>query len=219
MHFSETEETFILARSGLLHDVVSADNLLLIKAKYQEAGRHYHNWTHALSVLSWVNHVCEKYSEYELRPYTHLDLQLAALFHDVVYTTQGSPQNETDSVYFLKMMGIPDVDRVCEIIMATAKHGKLERNDVPLAIALFMDCDIASFGETRWEVSVWNDENIVKEFLQKYTLEQIKHGRKAFLKGMLEKKDIFLSRHFSQRFERQARENIKRLIQNLDNID
>jgi predicted metal-dependent HD superfamily phosphohydrolase len=207
MHFTPAEETHILTRASL-HDLQGLDR---VKAQYQEPHRHYHDWNHALAVLSWVNHCCDVY---QWPWHTHQELGLAALFHDVVYTTQGSPKNEEDSVAFLQAT-LGQHEKVGKIILATAQHGKLEAQDVPFETALFMDCDIASFGEPRWEIAVWNDQNITLELLQKFTPEQIKVGRKAFLGGLLAKQSIFLTPYFQDRFETQARRNIRRLIAEL----
>jgi len=40
-----------------------------------------------------------------------------------------------------------------------------------LETAMFMDCDIASFRESRWEIAVWNDQSITLELLQKHAPE------------------------------------------------
>lgn len=216
MHFTSPEELHILTRTGLQ----DLDGLDQVKAKYQEPHRHYHDWNHALAVLSWVNHVADVHN---MHWNIHRELGLAALFHDVIYTTQGSPKNEEDSVVFLRAtLNHPHaqpssrfIKRVAEIIMATAQHGKLESEDVPFETQLFMDCDIASFGEPRWEIAAWNDQNIVKEMLQKFTPEQVKIGRKAFLSGLLAKRSIFLTSYFQDCFEAQARRNIRRVIAEL----
>ena len=221
MKFTNNEEDHILTRSEVWSpynqgSVLQAAVLEEVRSHYNQGGRYYHDWQHALSVLSWVNHVCDVFPETALAPFTHFDLRLAALFHDVIYDTQGSPSNEERSAALLTKLvdgsyrGIGPAE---EIILATAKHGKLESKDVPLATALFMDCDIASFGEMRWEIAVWNDQNITMELLQRYTPEQVATGRKAFLGGMLAKNSIFLSDHFRVRFESQARLNIQNLIQ------
>jgi predicted metal-dependent HD superfamily phosphohydrolase len=171
-----------------------------IRSKYQEPHRHYHDWNHALSVLSWVNHCCDVYS---YGPEVKYELGVAALFHDVVYEIGHGPAvNEEASVGFLKRV-VPiraTYESLAEkIILATAQHGKLESEDVDLETALFMDCDIASFGEARWEIAP----------------EQIKVGRKAFLGGLLAKRSIFLTPYFQDRFEAQARRNIQRVITEL----
>ena len=213
MKFTAEEESLILDQSGL-RSVLPKITLAVVREKYSEPTRHYHDWHHALSVLSWVNHVCEYVPEDDLAPYTHLDLRLAALFHDVIYTTQGSPGNERDSADVLQSYGISfgfESKTAEQLILATAQHGKLESQHVDEATGLFLDCDIASFGEVRWEIVVWNDMDICKELLQKYNEDQIKIGRKAFLQGLLDKESIFLSTHFLH-LERQARRNIRKLI-------
>jgi len=217
MHFTPSEELHILTRAGL-QDLPSLDQ---VKAKYQEPTRHYHDWNHALSVLSWVNHCFDVYGSIGVA--AKYELGIAALYHDVIYTTQGAPYNEGASVAFLathdSLLGRESLGhrsyQAEKIIMATAQHGKLESGDVPFETALFMDCDIASFGEPRWEIAVWNDQNITKELLQKFTPEQIQVGRKAFLGGLLAKQSIFLTPYFQDRFETQARRNIRRLIAEL----
>lgn len=230
MHFTPSEEQHILARSGLqdflgsrvmnrVNGNFESDGPVVldsIRSKYQEPHRHYHDWNHALSVLSWVNHCCDVYS---YGPEVKYELGVAALFHDVVYEIGHGPAvNEEASVGFLKRV-VPiraTYESLAEkIILATAQHGKLESEDVDLETALFMDCDIASFGEARWEIAVWNDQNIVKELLHKFTPEQIKVGRKAFLGGLLAKRSIFLTPYFQDRFEAQARRNIQRVITEL----
>jgi predicted metal-dependent HD superfamily phosphohydrolase len=153
------------------------------------------------------------YDESWLAPYTHRDMRLAALFHDAVYTAQGSPRNEADSVLMLSNGDVGGVVyRAAEIILATAEHGNLEAEGTPLAVQLFMDCDIETFGEARWEVAKWNDDNVVAELLRRYTPEQVAQGRRKFLTGMLAKRSIFLSAYFRERWESQARSNITRLI-------
>jgi predicted metal-dependent HD superfamily phosphohydrolase len=209
MRFTDTEEQAILRSvDGLLPNEALAG----LRAAYSAPDRHYHDWTHALSVLSWVNHVCDVFGEAQLAPFTHRDLRLAALYHDAVYTMQDSPFNEADSAELLVHSVGAGAHRATRIIMATAEHGRTESEGTPLAVQLFMDCDIATFGEARWEVAKWNDQNVVAELLLRYTPEQVAEGRRAFLTGMLDKRSIFLSDYFRTRWEAQARRNIGRFL-------
>lgn len=218
MLYTKTEIDRVLEDSGLM-TVLTPAVLREVKKKYNEEHRHYHDFDHAVSVLSWVNQCCYKYSQDSLYPYTHLTLKLAALFHDVVYDQEGSPSNEERSAQLMLELVNPlgklsndTLQRTSELILATAKHGKLESADVPLAQALLLDCDIANFGEPRWEVFLWNNQNVVEELKLKYTPEEIEVGRQAFLGGMLAKKSIYLSPYFQSRFEQQARENLQRIL-------
>lgn len=217
MRFTPSEETHIITRAESRSYHFLPRVLNQVRTKYQEPHRHYHDWDHALSVLSWVNHCCDVY-QYALTPESKYELGVAALFHDVIYMVGEGPQdNEQASVAFMReSLQRTEPSLAEKIILATALHGKLESEDVDLETSLFLDCDIASFGEPRWEIATWNDQNIVKELLHKFTPEQIKVGRKAFLSGLLAKRSIFLTHYFQDRFEAQARRNIKRIISELE---
>jgi predicted metal-dependent HD superfamily phosphohydrolase len=220
MRFTEIEEQAILDRSGLVQ-VLPPAVLDDLRARYSEPKRHYHDWTHALSVLSWVNHVCEAFP-WVAEPYSPLDLRLAALFHDAVYdVSKGSPHNEVASADLFASIWLPNGSihgrRAVAIILATAQHGKTLPEELPLAIALFLDCDIASWGEMRWEIAKWHDENIIQEYTYFYPREQVLEGRKKFLRGIIEDgRRIFMSNYFHACFGNQARHNIERLIKDLE---
>jgi predicted metal-dependent HD superfamily phosphohydrolase len=200
-----------------LDGVLPDKALTAVRQAYSSHDRYYHDFDHAIEVLSWVNRALEDASEEALQPFTHLELRLAALFHDVVYTTAGSPANEQESCALMQRLlaGIvsdESLSRVSQLIMFTAQHGKLEAEDVPLAGQLMLDSDIANMGQYHWEVFVYNNRNVVEELRLKYTEEQIAVGRQAFLGGMLAKKSIFLSEFFRTRFEEQARRNLTRVV-------
>ncbi len=214
MHFAKLEEWAILDRSGI-HRLIPQDVLTQIRERYRETTRSYHTWDHALSVVSWVTHALEVMGPGP----NDAALMLAALYHDVVYDAEGSPSNESRSVAVMQdtlrdAAHLSDAvkEQATGLIMATAQHGKLESSDVDRPAAILLDCDIASFGETRWEVVLWNEHNIVAEYLQRYTVEQVAAGRTAFLQKMLTKQSIFLTPYFVKLFEGQARLNIQRLL-------
>jgi len=213
MEFTKFEEKRILEQSMLSERVIG-----IARAAYASEGRYYHNWQHALNVLSWVNNL----------PISSPQFTIAAMFHDAIYTHKGSPSNEAQSANLVSKTFFDDVQDVSEdtiscdtilcaneLIMLTARHGKLESSDVSEWSALFLDCDMASFGENRWEIVSWNEENIQQELFLQYSKELVKVGRMNFLQGLLSKKSVFLSDYFKIRYESQARENIHRLIQNL----
>lgn len=209
MRFTVEEEKAVLSRSGFLGQGCQ-DVLSELRRRYAEPHRHYHVWDHVLQVLSWINHIAD---EGMIRTGAARDLRLAALFHDAVYDVkQGAPHNEAASVEVMRSFGIKS-ESAEEIIMATARHGKMAPEDLPPTIALFLDCDIAHFGELRWEIVRWNDDNVIREYEHHYTKEQVAAGRKAFLKGMIaDGRRIFMSDYFGRQFETQAQRNLQWLI-------
>jgi len=223
MRFTVAEEEMILSRSGLLN-MLGTETINAVKVAYRTGERHYHTWDHALSVVSWVNYAMAKLDLGLGSP----GLQIAALFHDAVYdTAAGSPVNEAASAdlcqelcqkTFHAKRVWDDDGMIRALIMDTAKHGVLERSNTIQRSAILLDADLASFGESRWEVVQWNDQNIVKELTAcgKYTAEQICLGRIKFLTGLLQKNSIFLTELFQDMFELQARRNILRVINTLE---
>lgn len=209
------EITTVLQESGLL-ELLPAATIKAVKGLYSDESRHYHDFDHIAETLSWLNLALEDFSDKELAPYTSVELRLAALFHDVSYTTAGSPTNEQLSCEAFRAlvqgMSKAAIDRVCKLIMITAEHGTLEAPDVPLAGRLMLDADIASLGQPRWEVFLYNNQNVIEELKLKYTPEQIAKSRRAFLGKLLEKESIYLSDWFRIRLEDQARRNLQRLL-------
>lgn len=212
MRFTLEEQKAVLARSGVL-SIVTADQIGKLLNRYSEPHRHYHVWDHALQVLSWVNYLREVREWRDLNDEWFLDLALAALFHDVVYdASKGSGDNEEASVELMRSFGIVR-PRAEDVIMTTARHGKTNPGELHKAHALFLDCDIAHFGEKRWEIVRWNDDNVVREYEVHYSKEQVAEGRKKFLEGMIAlKRQIYMTQHFYDMFEVQARLNLQRLI-------
>lgn len=218
MLYTTLEINQVIAESGLrsiLPDAVWA----AVRARYHEPHRSYHDWDHAMGVLSWVNHCCRMFPESMLAPYTHQDLRTAALFHDVVYNiVKGELSNEDLSVSFMidvlkDNTHYPSLSRINSLIMATEKHGKLKPEEVDLATALFLDCDIANLGEPRYEIFCYHNNDVAAEYLTEYAPALVAEGRKAFLTGMLSQKQIYLSPYMRDRLETNARYNLTRKIQ------
>lgn len=217
MRFTNAEELSILERSKALPAIssMSLDVFTELQKRYSEPHRRYHDWNHILSVLSWVNHVYDLPVQRHVDGCSHLEMSLAALFHDAVYEIgKGSPLNEAESIHLLRSFKIEGAtDKVEEMILATARHGKTIPSMLPDYVKVFLDCDIASFGEMRWEIFLATDDSIVEEYELHYPKEQVAEGRKKFLGSMIAAdRRIFMSDHFGQRFEQQAEDNIRRLI-------
>lgn len=215
MLYTRFEQDLVIQESGLL-DVLTYQVISEVHDRYNEDTRHYHDFDHAVAVLSWGNVAIRELGEGALYPYTPFQLRLAILFHDVVYGKEGSPHNEQESVKLMKKLlanqvSVEDLDKAGALIMMTARHGE-ELHDLPLAEALILDCDIANLGESRWEVFKWNNENVVKELVQVYSAEQVAVGRRKFLEGMLSKKTIYHSRYFRSTLEINARDNLRRAV-------
>lgn len=180
-----------------------------IISRYSEPHRKYHTTRHldeCLAKLPDVSAFCEHPAEVEL----------ALWFHDVIYDTR-SHDNEARSAELatakLQSAGglTETIERVAALILAT-RHDALPQNkdaqvvvDVDLSI---LGANIERFDE--YEKQIREEYFWVPELLYR-------HERKKIMMEFLSRASIFSTQLFRDRYEQQARGNIKRSIHNLSN--
>lgn len=183
----------------------------LIMPHYDEKHRHYHNWHHINQTFIYAGDQDLSNAQ-----------TLAILYHDAVYVP-GYTGNEDASAELLRVHYAEfkdrflactpeDVERAAAIILMTKNH----QGDA-LDADLVLDCDLAGLGDT-WEVYQKNSQDIRKEFWR-YTDEQFKQGRIAFLQGMiyrLENAGLYTHEQFDV-FEGRALDNMNRELLALQN--
>ena len=139
-------------------------------------------------------------------------LEMAWWFHDFVYNT-GSKTNEYDSSLaadrMLYELGLSVAVRnvIVWLIMAT-KHDHIPDDQDQ---RLIIDIDLASLGGLP-EVFDRNTADIRKEY-SRVTDEDFKKGRSEFFKNFLNgRPSIYLNESFRNKYEAQARENLRRTM-------
>lgn len=164
-------------------------------AHYQEPHRSYHNQDHLAQVLRDL-------------PATGSDprLRLAAWFHDAVYEP-GSPDNERHSAELARSelsvrgMAPESVDFIVDAILATAEHRSDDRRFAPL-----LDADMATLAAPPGAYAAY-----VAAIRQEYgpvPADLFNAGRRAFIKELLDRPQIFLTDAGRDRFEAAARRNL-----------
>ena len=199
-------EEFCMDTLGFTRDQLAA----IRTAHATPGGRFYHNWFHAMDVLQWVLK-CHIESPLE----EPREMMMAALFHDVIYVP-GLDNNELESCKAMYDFLKPHETRVPKInitavwhaIEKTAEHFKLDDGAVIRDPAKFMDCDIAGLADD-WETFVVKNDQLHKEFCTVGNPEDVNKGRIKFLKSVLERPHIYYSEWGRERFEQQARRNIR----------
>ena len=176
---------------------------------YGEAHRHYHTLDHiehCLGMFEQCSHLVE-------RPDA---LELAIWFHDIILQP-GRHDNEARSAdYYLELTdGIQSDDTrhlVSRLIMNTLHNG----DSIEDADGIYMvDIDLSSFG-LPWEDFLRDSRNIRAENPQ-LSDSQYFINQTGFQRSLLARERFFLSDFFYQRFEKQARANVERYFEHLDN--
>jgi predicted metal-dependent HD superfamily phosphohydrolase len=168
---------------------------------YSEKHRQYHNLSHLRSILAQLDetgHLTENKDE----------IELALWFHDAVYKPF-SKSNESDSAdwacKFLQdnRMSEQTQEMVHRLIMATS-HSCVSDNDDE---KLIVDIDLSILGTAKEQYAQF--ESGVRSEYQQVPSDVYARGRKAVLKGFLQRDRIYSTDLFYERFEEQARNNIQ----------
>lgn len=178
---------------------------------YATPPRSYHNFSHVQEVLRHYAEVTQGPGWTKpVEPY------LAVLYHDAIYEA-GRKDNESRSAKlavekiaeWLPDAGV-DSARVVQLIDYTARHGQLTADQVDRDAALFLDCDMAILGAEPAAFDAY-DRGIAAEY-RHVPRWLFKLNRRRFLKALLARERIFLSDFFHDRYDAQARINLRRAI-------
>jgi predicted metal-dependent HD superfamily phosphohydrolase len=186
----------------------AAEHLARFEEAYCEPHRRYHTLTHIEHLLSQFELASDAAGDAVVSRTPSNELLFAALYHDVVYDTNRSDNEEASA----QQIGLileectapsPDIDRIQEMIRATKHSGDFENADEETK--LLLDADMSILGGTKdtYEEYV---RNVRFEYKQ-VSDELWKYHRVRFLIGCLKSTRIYYSAYFS-RLEKQARQNI-----------
>lgn len=177
-----------------------------LMAAYDEPHRHYHTAKHISEMLSLLNQSgCAEPAA-----------RWATWYHDIIYKP-GHKDNEQKSALkaasALLLLGINEsiVQRVQSIILATQSHLPSEgSSDCMLSV---LDADMAILGSSQ-DSYIEYCLAVSMEFghIPKALYQQ---GRSKFLQSVFSQERIYQTAWFYDRFEHQARENIKQELTKL----
>ncbi|KKN61004.1 hypothetical protein LCGC14_0526290 [marine sediment metagenome] len=174
---------------------------------YLENHRYYHNWNHILDCLRKLNEYSEETG--------HNDLftELAIWFHDAIYDPERNDNEEKSAKLFeesWKTLGSKYYDiaeSISNFIVQTKNHPPTclvsgqALYDIDLSILGASDDDFDKYDkQIRAEYS-WVPEEIFKQ------------KRAEVLSKLLKRKEIYQTKHFYDKYEAQARKNLKRAIE------
>ncbi|HWS90537.1 MAG TPA: hypothetical protein VN282_26450 [Pyrinomonadaceae bacterium] len=187
----------------------AADEWLeLLTRHYSAPDRHYHNLHHVAEVLRLLGPFESAAADYDA-------LRFAAWFHDAVYDTRSSTNEEESAALAeraLAELRVPAVrsDLVRRLILATKRH-KAEggRPD----FGLFLDADLSILG-TDAETYLAYSEAIRGEYAWVPEHAYLA-GRLKVLTDFLRRERLYYTEALAQRLEAQARRNLSDEVRRL----
>lgn len=175
---------------------------------YGENTRHYHTAKHVSECLLHFL----KYRDAAKHP---AEIEIAIWFHDAIYDTTKSDNEEQSAEWAKRYLTEQSVDpksvnRIVEMILATKTHQSQTADS-----ALMVDIDLGILGATVDAFEAY-DLAIHKEFYWVPT-EQYCIGRSQVLSSFLKRETIYQTEVMRDLYEAQARENLSRKIKELTN--
>lgn len=169
---------------------------------YSEKSRHYHNLNH-------LEHLYKELCAVKTKIYNWDAVLFALFYHDVIYDVH-STHNEAESAQVaearLKEIQVPEsiISRITHHIDATKNYANTNNDDTNY----FVDADLSILGSSAEAYQEYS-EKIRKEYAaipdHKYF-----NARKDVLKRFLAMERIYKSEYFFQKYEAQARENLRK---------
>lgn len=192
----------LLKRVGCDENV--EDNFMKIKNIYSLKSRRYHNLQHIVKCLEEFDLVEDKLAQKDT-------VELAVWFHDIIYKTRSDTNEEDSAVYakrILSGLGVDDkiVQDVYNLIIATKHDTKIVDPDAKYLV----DIDLSILGVDKDQFLDY-EKNIRKEYSW---VPYFFYKKKRFeiLKNFLERKFIFSTDFFRQRYELKARANLNSIL-------
>ncbi|MCI0336572.1 MAG: hypothetical protein L0226_03275, partial [Acidobacteria bacterium] len=142
-------------------------------------------------------------------------LCFAIWFHDAVYNTRKRDNEELSAELAAEKLSqfkipVETIELVRQMVLATKEH---RNHGFSEDINFFLDFDLSILGSED-QVYQSYSEAIRKEYWWVPTI-LYRQGRRKVLESFLERESIYFTSEMAQKYEQQARRNIKREIESL----
>lgn len=182
----------------------TADIFKKIVNKHTQKGRYYHNLSHLHSMLLLLDEYPEAIEHKK-------DVQLTIFFHDIIYDATKKGNEEKSARMAQKLLGEQCTQLIQQFILSTKKHQPLNNLHEN---AVLLDLDLAILGGSlelydAYRVAIRMEYNAYPKLLYK-------PGRKKVLQKFLERERLYFTDYFYEKYEQQARSNLKWELAHLD---
>lgn len=178
-----------------------------IEASYSSKTRHYHDLSQIENMVSLAFDHRNQIKNFDI-------LLFSIFYHDIIYKAIRKDNEEKSAELAkdrLKLIGVPhdDIKKCWNQIISTKAHLTSLDSDTNF----LLDCDLAVLGGEwteylRYSIGVREEYKIYPDLIYK-------PGRRKVLEHFLEMKNIYKSDLFRSKFEKKAKENLSRELEEL----
>ena len=177
--------------------------------RYSEPGRAYHNLDHIAAMLGTV-------TEFEDSLHDDVAVRLAVWFHDAMYDTRRSDNEDQSALYALAALkgGVWDSLRMrVMVLIGKTKTHQASPHDTDCQ--LMLDADLAVLGGSPEDYDRYAEA--IREEYAWVPEEDYRAGRQRVLESFLERERLYFTPLLFQQREQAARANLRREIEWLTN--
>ena len=187
--------------------IIEAEYWNEIEKKYSQKNRHYHNLIHLENIINELQNIQSEINDWN-------SILFSIFYHDIIYKSTSKDNEEKSAdiagIRLKKInLDIYQINKICNQILATKAHKK--SND--LDTNYLLDADLSILGQN------WNQyDKYIKQIRKEYSIYPdflYKPGRKKVLEHFLTFEVIYKTDYFKEKYEKQARENIRKEIETL----
>ena len=184
-----------------------ADLFAELRVRYAEPHRRYHTLEHIRECL-------QRAAETRALQTQPAEIDLAIWFHDAIYEPRRADNEERSADWAasaLRSAGVApaSIERVCDWILLTKHDSAPADSDA----RIFVDTDLSILGAPPARFAAY--ESAIREEYAWVPEDTFRSRRAELLRGFLARDAIFTTGWFRERFEAQARENLKQSLQQL----
>jgi predicted metal-dependent HD superfamily phosphohydrolase len=200
--FTQPKAEFEVNDYSDLLEIVGDENIVReIVQRYGEPQRHYHTLEHVRRSLAELSQLTADETK-------GLDIELlkeAILYHDIIYDPTRNDNEEKSAEYVMDIYHDGDLQRannIARLILATRHDHEPTQEDEKIIV----DVDLAILGSDAETFSRY-EEGVRQEY-NMYNDEEYRMGREAVLSNFMQRKNIFCTAYFREKYETQARQNL-----------
>jgi predicted metal-dependent HD superfamily phosphohydrolase len=174
---------------------------------YEEPHRTYHKLAH-------IEHCLSEFDDARELAEQPLEVEFAIWFHDAIYDPRANDNEERSAALaqeVARVIGLADGfgARVADLVLASKHTADPQGMDAEILV----DVDLAILGASEnlfdaYEAGIRKEYHFVPKMIFRVKRAQI-------LKAFLDRKTIYSKAHFREKYEKRARENIKRSLARL----
>jgi len=179
------------------------DSLYDIVVSQYTKNRYYHDMSHIDRLLNYID-------DFDVNMKERTMLEIAVWFHDIVYVPQ-IKYNEELSTDMCDVFtnGISLDKRYIDIITNLILVTKHDDTVITQLEKIMVDLDLKDLGDPIY----WSIGNLVRKEFEHLSEEEWKKGRVIFLKKMIQKDYIFMTKEYRTICEKESRINLQKEIE------